>query len=232
MATSDKSPKKKTGLSKAKQRELTRSKTIQAVLDIIVSDGMRAVRHRAVAERAGVSLGTTTYYFNNLEDLIISAFSDWRNRSLLAHNPYYQQIEDLLTSDHETLINEEQKTAIGKQIYHASVGYLLDQIQNHREDRIIELAFYHESMLYPSLREIIVNSWEPQQLYLEIVHRKMGSPAPKDDARITFTLFRQLEQNAIMRDETLDQKLIRRTLHRHMTLCFGIDIPIDFYQTI
>ena len=47
---------------------------LQAALDIMIEDGIRSVRNRAVAKRAGVSLGSTTYHFESIEDLIISAF--------------------------------------------------------------------------------------------------------------------------------------------------------------
>ncbi|MCB1710268.1 MAG: TetR family transcriptional regulator, partial [Halioglobus sp.] len=38
--------------------EHTRLKILDAALDIMIEDGMRAVRHRAVARRAGVALGS------------------------------------------------------------------------------------------------------------------------------------------------------------------------------
>ena len=74
------------------QRERTRVRMLQAVLDIIVEKGMRAVRHRAVAKRAGVSLGSTTYHFSSIEDLITSAFDFWREQKLMTINPYYLRV--------------------------------------------------------------------------------------------------------------------------------------------
>lgn len=37
--------------------------------------GFDAVRHRAVADRAGLPLASTTYYFESLEDLVVEAVS-------------------------------------------------------------------------------------------------------------------------------------------------------------
>jgi len=219
----------KTSQTKAEQRAQTRSKTLQAVLDIIAKDGMRAVRHRAVAERAGVSLGTTTYYFSSIEDLIISAFTEWRGRSMLAQNPYYQAMEALMSEFKETLVLTDRRAEVAQSIYQASVGYVLDQVNNHQQDRIIELAFYHESMHYPSLRENIIDGWQPQRNFLQLVHQKMGSQSPKDDADITFMLFRQFEQNAVMMGHAAPSANdIKHTLHRHMSLCFAVDISMNF----
>lgn len=40
---------------------------------LLVQHGHEAVRHRAVAERAGLPLASTTYYFNSLTDLLAAA---------------------------------------------------------------------------------------------------------------------------------------------------------------
>jgi len=62
-------------------RQLTRSdgkkkrdKILEATLSIIVREGIRGVRHRAVAKEADVSLSSTTYYFKDIHDLITDAF--------------------------------------------------------------------------------------------------------------------------------------------------------------
>ncbi|GAB11665.1 putative TetR family transcriptional regulator [Gordonia araii NBRC 100433] len=40
---------------------------------LLMQHGQDAVRHRAVAERAGLPLASTTYYFNSLDDLLAAA---------------------------------------------------------------------------------------------------------------------------------------------------------------
>ena len=44
-----------------------------AAADLLCEGGIDAVRHRAVAARAGLPLASTTYYFSSLEDLIAKA---------------------------------------------------------------------------------------------------------------------------------------------------------------
>jgi DNA-binding transcriptional regulator YbjK len=51
-----------------------RRRILDATLDVIAADGLDAVRHRRVAELAGVSLGSTTYHFASRDDLIEAAF--------------------------------------------------------------------------------------------------------------------------------------------------------------
>ncbi|MCB1690100.1 MAG: TetR family transcriptional regulator [Halioglobus sp.] len=82
--------------SRASGGAATRIKMLDAALDIMIEEGIRAVRHRAVAKRAGVSLGSTTYHFGNIEDIIISAFEYWRSKALLTDSPFYRQTTVLL----------------------------------------------------------------------------------------------------------------------------------------
>jgi DNA-binding transcriptional regulator YbjK len=53
--------------------ERRRYALISAAADLLCEGGFEAVRHRAVARRAGLPLASTTYYFSSLDDLIAKA---------------------------------------------------------------------------------------------------------------------------------------------------------------
>ena len=55
--------------------EQRRLSILEAALRIIVREGLRGVRHRAVAAEADVPLSATTYYFNDIQDLIADSFA-------------------------------------------------------------------------------------------------------------------------------------------------------------
>jgi DNA-binding transcriptional regulator YbjK len=46
---------------------------VSAAAELLAEGGFEAVRHRAVARRAGLPLASTTYYFSSLDDLIARA---------------------------------------------------------------------------------------------------------------------------------------------------------------
>ncbi|CAN5614765.1 TetR family transcriptional regulator [soil metagenome] len=46
---------------------------MRAAAELLCEGGFEAVRHRAVAHRAGLPLASTTYYFASLDDLIVAA---------------------------------------------------------------------------------------------------------------------------------------------------------------
>ena len=53
--------------------ERRRAALIEAAADLLRTGGFDAVRHRAVAEKAGLPLASTTYYFASLDDLVVAA---------------------------------------------------------------------------------------------------------------------------------------------------------------
>lgn len=58
------------GTAKGERR---RAELVAAAAELLRSGGFEAVRHRAVAEQAGLPLASTTYYFASLDDLVTAA---------------------------------------------------------------------------------------------------------------------------------------------------------------
>lgn len=52
-----------------------REKIIQATLEAVKLYGIHAVTHRKIATLAGVPLGSMTYYFSGIDELLLEAFS-------------------------------------------------------------------------------------------------------------------------------------------------------------
>lgn len=46
---------------------------VQAAIDVIVTSGIEGLSHRVIARQAGVPLGSTTYYFESLDDIVVAA---------------------------------------------------------------------------------------------------------------------------------------------------------------
>jgi DNA-binding transcriptional regulator YbjK len=56
-----------------------RARILQAALAVIADGGVQALSYRRVAARAGVPLGSMTYYFADFETLIVAAFETLRS---------------------------------------------------------------------------------------------------------------------------------------------------------
>lgn len=74
--------------------ERRRAALVDAGSQLLVEGGFDAVRHRAVAERAGLPLASTTYYFSSLDDLV-TAVVEHQGRQELERGR--RQLDELAT---------------------------------------------------------------------------------------------------------------------------------------
>lgn len=221
-------------ISSASQRkrssrgEETRSRINRATLEIIKRDGMRGVRHRAVAKEASVPLGATTYHFKNIEDLIVSAFNYWRAQPTVGPNPYVRQILGSIESRAADMLKgPEERIALAREIYKFTVDYEIDQIENCRDSCIVQLAFYHESIHIKALQQEVFDYWQSELDDLIVAFTALASPAPEAEARICQSLFHQLEREAMMKGGDYDRDKLKATLHRYVSHIVGVEFSTE-----
>lgn len=66
--------------------ERRRQALAAAAAELLIEGGFDAVRHRAVAERAGLPLASTTYYFDSIDELVTAAVEHHARAELAAGN--------------------------------------------------------------------------------------------------------------------------------------------------
>ncbi|MER7015389.1 TetR family transcriptional regulator [Saccharopolyspora sp. NPDC000359] len=74
--------------------ERRRQALVVAAAELLTEGGFEAVRHRAVAERAGLPLASTTYYFSSLDDLISAAVEHESRQELAAGRAQLDELAD------------------------------------------------------------------------------------------------------------------------------------------
>jgi DNA-binding transcriptional regulator YbjK len=82
--------------------ERRRSALICAAAELLCHAGFEAVTHRAVAERAGLPLASTTYYFSSLEELI----SRYERYIACARHPSMRGVERRLLKQRVDAVGE------------------------------------------------------------------------------------------------------------------------------
>jgi DNA-binding transcriptional regulator YbjK len=191
-----------------------KQKIFIATLQIIRNQGMRAVRHRAVAEAAGVSLGSTTYHFKTLTDLIAGAFMYWLDRDNSNRGPQLKAIEQTVLSVKKDDINH-----MSALIIQGANDYLRTQILDNRDDRFIELAFHNEALQNPELSELLLQVWQTDVDQLANLFTALGSTAAEADAENTLAVILHLERKSLLyKDEDLPEEFphMCRALARHV----------------
>ena len=197
-----------------------RKQILEATLRVIIRDGIRGVRHRAVAEEAQVPLASTTYYFKDIEELLSETFLFWNHSA----NTYTEQFRDQIFAQLENVSTDDVKEQsarikLGNIFSELAIAYVISQIKNHREDRLIELAFHHEAVRSEKLRRVVRGSLNGQRESLVLLYQLIGSQNPDADAQVTISVLLRLEQEAVMADD-LDHDKIAETIRRHINMMF------------
>ncbi len=182
-----------------------RQDIIEATLRVMARDGLRAVSHRAVASEASVPLASTTYYFRDLEDLIIESFLHWsegQRRDIEAF-----QVRVL------ALLSQTRVAGTAEALADAASAYVVDQVQRLRSDRVLEYAFLHEAIRVPRLRAALERQQQGHLDFLRGFHAALGSPQPELDAQITNSVLLGLEKSVLLAQGPVE---IRAVMLRHL----------------
>lgn len=104
-----------------------------AALDIVAERGVEGLTHRAVAQKAGVPLGSTTYHFKALDDLLAAAI----RQAKIATDADLDQFGAGLGPDTD--------------IAAALAEYLLGLLENSWGRTVVELELYMAALRRPQL---------------------------------------------------------------------------------
>lgn len=190
-----------------------RQALLEAALRLVARHGIRGVRHRAVAEEAGVPLSATTYYFKDIQDLINDSFLFWTEAVLREAAQLQQQSITIIGragSEHRAC--HEARERLTTELAQFVQGYIQSQIDA-RADRLIEHAFRAEALRSPRLAEVV--RAPRQALYDCIIGflRCLGSEQAQADALIVMGTLQELEYQGSL-DGRTDPALIEQTVRQ------------------
>jgi DNA-binding transcriptional regulator YbjK len=185
--------------------ELRRQEILDAAMRIVVRDGVRGVRHRAVAAEAGVPLSATTYYFKDIDDLLNDAFAQYVERSAVFMAKLWSNTEELLRA----LIasgdgSPQARAALADEIARLTADYVTHQLQTRRDHLIAEQAFRQEALLNPRLAELVLAH---QDILLQGGRQMLevlGSREPSQDAQVLTAIIGRMEYQGLLASAPAD----------------------------
>ncbi|MNM79367.1 putative DNA-binding transcriptional regulator [compost metagenome] len=202
--------------------EQRRQDILDAAMRIVVREGVRGVRHRAVATEAGVPLSATTYYFKDIEDLLTDTFAQYVERSAAYMAKLWEHTEVLLRQllaqgDH----SPQCRARLADEVAKMMADYVQRQLHNRRDFLMAEQAFRQEALLCPRLAELV-------KLHEQILLRGagqmlqvVGSRQPQQDALVLTAIIEQMEYQGLLDDSRVDaqaQMLAILTRYLHLVL--------------
>lgn len=187
-----------------------REAILEATLALIISEGIRGVRHRAVAEKANVPLAATTYYFNDIFDLIHDAFIFYSEKAMADIQEFEAEAFGMLEQlDNKPLSQQELVDAITDY----TMNYIVQQAGK-LDFRVLEHTFRTQALRDERVAEM-VKVIEKQQIETIIAFlSQLGIQQGESRARLIFNIIVRLEYELTLHMITPDlaEKIVRETL--------------------
>lgn len=203
--------------------EQRRLRILEAALRIMVREGLRGVRHRAVAAEAGVPLSATTYYFKDIQDLIADSFALFVARSSASLAALWDGVdEDFRRIAAAVRHDPAARCEMVAQVIDLVVRHVQAKMREHDDDLLMELACRQEALTNPQLRPLFLAHQQLRDHFAERAMRAIGSTAPVEDAQVLTTLILRMEYHAIVDGVAdFDPEAQRAVLRRFLDLVIG-----------
>ena len=203
--------------------EQRRLSILEAALRIIVREGLRGVRHRAVAAEAGVPLSATTYYFKDIQDLIADSFALFVQRSSASLAALWAGVDEDFRRIAAAIADDpDARREMVAHVIDLAVAHVQAKMRAHDDELLVELAFRQEALTNAELRPLFLAHQSLRMRFAERAVRAMGSTAPFEDAQVLTTLILRMEYHAIVDGvEDFDLEAQRAVLQRFLDLLVG-----------
>lgn len=215
-------------VSRQGRGEKTRQAILDATLEVIAEGGVRAVTHRAVANRAGVNLSLTTYYFSDIFDMVSSAFNDFvareRPRVEQAWSEVFKSVSQYSPAQRRLKAVRED---LRRKLTVIGVDYLLDKLKNYRSGMSVEHHFYFEALNDERLRSLYETSREPVLAAMTEFTSLFNRKTPESDAELLASTILKIEHNALIDPpDAIDRIHMELLLGRVVGWIMGLQEPL------
>lgn len=167
----------------------------RAVIDVVAEHGLRGLTHRRVAEAADVPLGSTTYHFETLDDLLVAGLELAADRNL------------------ELMRHRSQELGPGSDVPGWLADLAIAMVTTWRESNIAERELYLEAIRNPALRAV-AHRWDDE--LVDILAPHLDS---RDAARLAVWALDGLAITLLISDAPPDRARIVALMQR---LCTGL----------
>jgi TetR/AcrR family transcriptional regulator, regulator of biofilm formation and stress response len=166
-----------------------RDRIIDACLDVIAETGVAGTSHRKVAKAADVPLGSMTYHFTGMDDLLHEAFSRFAQTAS-------QQFDEGIAAAYDA---DTAKHAISDAITHVVLGT--------RRDLVLTHELYTLAARDPAFRDI-TNAWMARS------RRTLEQYFDPTTARILDALVEGLSIHRALDNEPHDKTIVTTAVER------------------
>ncbi len=177
----------------------TKNKILKSAIEVLASQGIKGTTHRAIASHADLQLSLTTYYFKDIKELILQAFTLSSNTAVASSNIAWLNLFEYLDNfDKEQFKQIVVRRKLRKELTDQITEYLVEKITHQRTELALEQLLFTEIRVTPQLRDLA----RKHRLALLLPFIKMASYFNQDkndlNGSILLTTFTQLKYNNLM----------------------------------
>ena len=196
--------------------EQRRRLILEAALRIVIREGVRGIRHRAVAKEADVPLAATTYYFKDIQELVHQAFKLNSEQITQLTDFAWQQAFDYLESIGKTQLKKVSvRVEVREQCAQLATEYIINKVTERSTALVVEQLLFTEIQTTPQLRELATQHRNILLIPFVQLCRYFDKDNAEIDAEILFTIFTQIEYKNIMSPiDELDREAIYQQVNR------------------
>ncbi|MGW0189166.1 TetR/AcrR family transcriptional regulator [Streptomyces sp. NPDC003362] len=169
-----------------------RERIVEATLDLIAEEGLANVSHRKIAARAGVPLGSMTYHFGGMDELLREAFGRFTDHIVGVFDAYLATPAD----------RDQAREAVADLVHALSEGS--------RRDLVLTQELYTLAARRPAYRELTHEWMRRSRTHLE-------KHFPPDTARQLDALIEGLTLHRALAREPHDRALTLEAVTRITT---------------
>ncbi|WP_105101858.1 TetR/AcrR family transcriptional regulator [Microbulbifer pacificus] len=189
-----------------------RKAILEATLRLIVKEGIRGIRHRAVAKEAAVPLAATTYYFKDLNDLISDAFTFFVEQNI----DQTRGLQEESFAAARQLTPEQLASPAGRrQLIQQLTRFVLSHIRaqaTSRDHRVVELAFKNEALRNDQLTRAVRMANQSTERMIVEFFELLQVADPSAAAQIVHGTILNLEFQVLCGAVSIESPLLERTI--------------------
>lgn len=168
---------------------------LRATWQVVLRDGVRGVRHRAVAEAAGVPLAATTYYFKDIQELLVQSFQLFAEESLMQFTqPFWHLAEQELDALNSAVTRE----VVADILLDRAADFIAQRLDSHREQVIMEYAFWYAALHSVELQAAVREMAQRWMALLMPWLLRARVEQPEQAARCLLATVRRIEYEALI----------------------------------
>lgn len=208
--------------SRAKS-EIRRLEILEATLRIAARDGLRGIKHRAVAREAGVPLAATTYYFRDIHELISDSFMLFAEKAKDNLDSFYDTIHLVLDTIPPPTLRRggPQRQELASRLSVISTAYLYEQFTKRREQVLAEQVFLMEALRDDRLAGLARSYREAWTAGLRQILERLDSPSPARDAALLVNVTLGMGYDSLLNGRHVDHSALSGTVERVIGLVLG-----------